>query len=206
MENKCPVCGQEIDAPVCTRCGFEIKQILASSPHPLLQQVEDERLEKARNNWRTLSEREEKVRQLTEENNGLQARLSELQASLDAAENRQPVPQLPIAYLVVYAGGTDMNNLNNIHPIYLGTTIVGRGKMATQPGVHRCKLSVSDSNVKNEHFAITATEDSATVKVEAELREGEWDFGYIGNKPRKTPLQNNDMIIIGGIKLIYKRV
>lgn len=251
---QCPVCGEKYSDVICPECGFEIRQMLVAPIHPLIQKIEEQRLEIATRNWNKISNSEQLLQTLESEKESLESRNSELEQeneqlkeklnnketenkslqeqieterqkngqltskceSLQEEKERlqqlldstpqtpQVTTQFPIAYLVCYVGGTDSLNLNNIYPIFKGLTVFGKGGMEIPQGAISYRLPIGDPAVQRNHFSISTVEDSATHRLimRAIRNEGEWDYQYIGNKPREAKLNNNDKIMIGQVTLI----
>ncbi|MBR3488346.1 MAG: hypothetical protein IKH33_03410 [Bacteroidales bacterium] len=267
----CPVCGQTHSSSICPTCGFENRQMLVSTPNPVIQQIDAQRIKIAKRNWELINNSKEQIDTLTEnnckaqekitkleqqisnfktqierqnaiaeENVGLRNQIIEKQQQLDSVsvererlsnektqleklieemkatqEGSSQTPSFPntndnktpLAYMVVYVGGTEANSLNDIHPIYYGDTYVGKGTIDIPQGSQRCKLQTGDPEVKKNHFIIKAVQNPTTntFTLKATLQEGDWNHNYMGHKPHEISLQHDDRIIIGQVTIIIKK-
>lgn len=76
---QCPVCGEKYSDVICPECGFEIRQMLVAPIHPLIQKIEEQRLEIATRNWNKISNSEQQLQTLENEKKSLELRNSELE-------------------------------------------------------------------------------------------------------------------------------
>lgn len=78
----CPICGQTYSSALCPKCGFENRLMLVSEPNPIIQQIDEQRIEIAKRNWDFAIKLQEEIESLTKENQNAQSKNTELNQTI----------------------------------------------------------------------------------------------------------------------------
>ena len=86
--NTCPICGQTYSSALCPRCGFENRLMLVSEPNPIIQQIDEQRIEIAKRNWDFAIKLQEEIESLTKENQNVQSKITELHQTIEGLNSQ----------------------------------------------------------------------------------------------------------------------
>lgn len=86
--NTCPICGQIYSSALCPRCGFENRLMLVSEPNPIIQQIDEQRIEIAKRSWDFAIKLQEEIESLTKENQNAQSQITELNQTIEGLNSQ----------------------------------------------------------------------------------------------------------------------
>lgn len=206
MEIKCPVCDNTIEidnSSICARCGFEVK--LRLSPLPTqLQQLEDERIQIAKNRYDSIKNQMAQQIKLESKNSELQQQVAELNKTINELQDRLNQANTKKNQVPFFLMQVDINKTYQLLPIEEGRTSFGSYVAAQEANCafHHCISPEMDAT----QFIITC-EPTTEKRYRLTLLNNSTKPMLINGRPlgKSCPVMPPDVFEIGEYQFILLR-